>query len=519
MSGKAEANYTTTVEMLRGNASSIGDSIAIYFYDEEITYRQLNQSSNRIANTLKAMGVKKGDRVSILTGNAPDFYYSFFGAQKAGAAAGTVSMLWQAPEVAHLIEDSKPSVMFVNAFFNQIVKDALTMTEHRPRIIEDTGSMEAAPQLGEISLAKVLAEGDDSEPDWEGNENDFAGLFYSSGTTGRPKGAMISHRAMIAVARAIYDRMTFPENTRVLILLPLFHINPICCLSIPSLYYGASIVLRRNFSVTEFWPTILDYRVTHVMAVPTMYSFIHSSVDPKSLDLSGSVLKYCFCGTAPMPEELLVNFQKDFKVHIVEGYGLTEATGLVTLNPPGKNKVRSIGTAILGQDVRILDEDNNELPRGEYGEICVKGDVNMTGYYNNEPATRESLKGGYLHTSDMGYMDEDGYFFIVDRKTDMIIRGGENIYPREIEECLYTHPAVREASVIGIPHKHYGEVPKAYISLHTAGSVTGDEMKAFLKGKIADFKIPAEFQFLDDLPKSILGKIMKKKLREMESPG
>ena len=229
---------------------------------------------------------------------------------------------------------------------------------------------------------------------------------------------------------------------------------------------------------------------------------------------SGCVLKYCFCGTAPMPEELLVNFQKDFRVHIVEGYGLTEATGLATLNPPGKNKIRSIGTAILGQDVRILDENNKELPRGEYGEICVKGDCVMMGYFNNEAATKEALKDGYLHTSDMGYMDDEGYFFIVDRKTDMIIRGGENIYPREIEEVMYSHPAIREASVIGIPHTHYGEVPKAYVSLHTAGSISADDIKSFLKGKIADFKIPAEIEFMDDLPKNILGKIMKKKLRE-----
>jgi len=285
----------------------------------------------------------------------------------------------------------------------------------------------------------------------------------------------------------------------------------------PIIFGGQTICLRKTFSPNDFWEPILDYGVTVLMGVPAMYAFVLFTVDPEKIDRSRLKLKYAFSGAAPMPVDLINTFKEKFDVEIIEGFGLSEACGISTANPPvGKRKPGSIGVAIPGTEVKIMDDDNNEMPAGEKGEICVRGDQVMICYFNQPEATKEAIKNEWLHTGDMGYMDDEGFFFIVDRRKDMINRGGENIYPREVELAIETHPKVREAAVIGVPDPALTEQVKAYIILHEKGSLTFDDLKAYLKDKLARYKSPTLAEFVDDLPRNPTGKVLKKELRRLD---
>ncbi|MGS0744339.1 class I adenylate-forming enzyme family protein [Syntrophomonas erecta subsp. sporosyntropha] len=512
-----QLEFDSIAEMFITRVQESPDDIYVYYYDQAITYAQTNERANKVANYLKDKGVKKGDVVSVMILNSPECYYTMFGAQKIGAVAGAVNYMLKGPEIAYVLDDCKPKVAFVGSDFMKDFAAGYALANHKPIVVEVKTDIEHGENIAEQNLADILANYPSDEALVPQSLDDPFLLLYSSGTTGVPKGILSANRAELAVARSFLQTGLFQGNDVMLIILPMFHTNPICVWTYPLAYAGQTLCIRKAFSPSDFWPTVIQYGVTLAMGVPAMYSYIFNSVDPDSIDGSKLKLRYAVCGAAPLPVELIRGFKEKFGVEILEGYGLTEVIGLSTINPPlGIKKPGSIGPAIPGQPLEIMDDDNNILPRGEKGEICTGGDFNMLGYLNKPEVTKETLKDGWLHTGDIGYMDEDGYVYIVDRKKDMINRGGENIYPREIEIVIEEHPKVGEVAVIGIPDNDLGERVKAFIVPKPGQELTGNEIKDFLKDKIAKYKIPEFIDITDNIPRNPTGKIMKQELKKME---
>lgn len=511
-------DFNSIAEVLVTRAQESPDAIHVYYYEETITYSQTNQRANRVANYLKENGVKKGDVVSVMVLNSPEVYYTMFGAQKIGAVAGAINYSLKGPEIAYVLDDSKPKVAFVGSEFMQDFAAGYALAGHKPIVVEVKTEAQHDETIAATTLADILSKYPVDEALAAQSLDDPFILLYSSGTTGNPKGILISNRAQFAVCKSILATGIYQDNEVMMIIMPMFHTNPLCVWSYPMTYAGLTLCIRKSFSPADFWPSVLRYGVTLGMGVPAMYSYIYNSADPATIDKSKLKLRYAVCGAAPLPVELINGFSEKFDISILEGYGLTEVTGLSTLNPPlGQKKIGSIGPAIPGQFVEIMDDDNNVLPRGEKGEICTYGDFNMIRYLNKPEATAETVKDGWLHTGDVGYMDEEGYIFIVDRKKDMINRGGENIYPREVEIAIEGNPKVGEVAVIGIPDKHLGEKVKAFIVPKPGETLTAEEIKEFLKDKLAKYKQPEFVEVTGNIPRNPTGKILKKELKEMEA--
>jgi long-chain acyl-CoA synthetase len=509
--------FESLAQMITTRAMEIPDRAHVLFYDQTITYAQINARANRVANYLKAQGVSKGEVISLLILNSPEIYYVLFGIQKLGAIAGSINFMLQGPEVAFLLEDSRPKIVFVGSDFMAPFAKGWEMASHKPKVVEVVTNAGHGIDLGQEKLSDILEKYPADEALVSQRPNDPCTLLYSSGTTGRPKGILLTNEGHLDICRGTAYAGFVRGNDVMLILLPMFHTNPICVYTYPMTYCGQTLCIRKSFSPADFWPAILEYGVTIVMGVPAMYNYIYYSIDAGVIDRSKLKLRYAFCGAAPLAVELIQGFKEKFDVEIIEGYGLTEATGVSTANPPfEKRKPGSIGVPVLYQEVRIMDEKNRELAVGEKGEICIRGKAVMAGYLNQPEATAEAVVDGWLHTGDMGYMDEEGFFYIADRKKDMINRGGENIYPREIEIALEAHPKIREVTVIGVPDQALGERVKALIIPTEPGGLTEEDVKDFLKDRLAKFKIPERVEFVSDFPRTPTGKVLKKELRYRE---
>jgi len=507
--------FESVAEMFLTRVNENPDKPYVLFYDDVITYRQVNLRANKVASFLKEKGVTKGDVVSILIMNSPEVYYAMFGIQKLGAIAGSVNFMLKAPEIAYLLDDSKPKIVFVGSEFMPEFAKGYEQAIHKPEVVEVVTGNEHNIDLKQDKLADILDNYPDSETLVPQKKDDPFLLLYSSGTTGKPKGILLSNKGQLSVCRDMSAIGIFQEGDVMLLLLPMYHTNPICVWTFPVAFAGQTISIRKAFSPTDFWPSIIDHKATVLMGVPAMYNYVYYSIDSESIDRSKLKLRIAFCGAAPLSVELINGFKDKFNVEIIEGYGLTEVTGLSTVNPPlGKRKAGSIGLAIPSQEIKIMDEENNELPQGSKGEICIKGESVMLKYFNNPAATNEAIIDGWLHTGDIAYQDEDGFFYIVDRKKDMINRGGENIYPREIEMALESLPGLKEVAVIGIADEALGERVKAYIIPTEPGILTQEDVIHFLEDKLARFKIPEIIEFVEDLPRNPTGKILKKDLRQ-----
>ena len=346
------------------------------------------------------------------------------------------------------------------------------------------------------------------------DENTDTAIVYTSGTTGYPKGVILTHRNLLTNGTAIARAVKMTESDRFMCILPLFHVNGMTVTIMAPLCSGGSMILNETFSATKFWETLAKYRATGFSAVPTVYSILLNRPEVQGLDLSS--LRFGICGAAPLPVELMRAFEEKFKMIIIEGYGLTEGTCASCVNPiDGTRKPGSIGVPLENIEMKIFDDNDNELEAGKIGEIVSRGPNTMKGYFKNAEATAQTLKNNWLHTGDIGYVDNDGYFYIVDRKKDMIIRGGENIYPREVEEVLYKHPKVLEAAVIGLPDKIWGEAVVAVIVLKKNEIIDEKDIIAFCKERLADYKCPKRVYFKESLPKTATGKIQKQLLKKM----
>ncbi|HSO66849.1 MAG TPA: AMP-binding protein, partial [Desulfatirhabdiaceae bacterium] len=369
-----------------------------------------------------------------------------------------------------------------------------------------------APRPGHIPFASLITADDATPVACQSDEQDTAYIFYTSGTTGNPKGVLLSHRNVLADVDGVTRAMGLTERQTVLCFLPLFHVNAMLTCTF-SLGVGLTIVLRKNFSAGEFWEVVDRYHVNFWSAVPAVYQILLSDPTRQKYDLSS--LKFGICGAAPLTPETFTRFQETFNIPIVEGYGLTEATCVSTLNPrDGVRKIGSIGLPLPGQTIRIVGEDGKNVQTGQPGEIIIGGDAVMKGYFNRPEETESTIINGFLHTGDVGYQDEDGYIFIVDRIKDMIIRGGENIYPKEIDNLLATHPKIQEAATVGVPDPTMGEAVKVFVKA-LDDSLTEAEVIDYCSQNLAKFKVPQYVEILeDDFPRSPIGKVLKKDLRK-----
>jgi|GEM_PF-23826 len=490
------------------SAETYKDAPYLQFYDQTVTFGDFSRRVNILANALKAQGFNKGDFIHVLVQNSPETLIAYFAIQKIGAVAGPINGWWKAPEVEYLLNDSQGRGLIIEDQYLPILDEIRPNCPHLETVIE----VGASPREGHIAFDDLLKGGNDQPVVCESSEEDTAYIFYTSGTTGNPKGVLLSHRNVLADVAGVTESLGLEEKMTALIFLPLFHVNAMLSCTF-ALGIGLQIVLRRQFSASEFWEVVDQYKVNFWSAVPAVYQILLTDPTRQKYDLSS--LQFGICGAAPLTEETANRFQEIFDIPIVEGYGLTEATCVSTLNPrDGQRKVGSIGLPLPGQEVRLLDEDGQEVPRNTPGEICIRGDVVMKGYFNRPEETAETLADGFLHTGDVGVMDDDGYIFIVDRIKDMIIRGGENIYPKEIDNLLATHPKIQEAATLGVPDDTMGEEVKVYI-IALDDSLTEDEVVDYCRENLAGFKVPKYVQILeDDFPRSPIGKVLKKEMRQ-----
>ncbi|HEV2754073.1 MAG TPA: long-chain fatty acid--CoA ligase [Solirubrobacteraceae bacterium] len=488
--------------LLTDAAAQHGERTAVKLDDTELNYQLLDEASARVAGLLAAKGVEAGDRVGIMLPNIPYFPVVYYGVLRAGGVVVPMNPLLKGREVAFHLQDSGAKVIFAWGDMAQAAEE---------------GGQEAGAEVVSIEPGEfedLLGEQEPRREVVDRADDDTAVILYTSGTTGTPKGAELTHANLkrnIEVSTGLFDMSC--EDV-VFGGLPFFHSFGQTCALNATISRGATITLLPRFEPDHAFEIIQRDKVTILEGVPTMYSALLNHPAADQCDTSS--LRVCVSGGSALPAEVLRGFEEKFGAAILEGYGLSETSPVASFNHPDRErKVGSIGTPIEGVEMKLVDDEGNDVPQGEVGEIVIKGHNVMRGYWGREDATAEVLKDGWFHTGDMGQIDEDGYFFIVDRKKDLIIRGGYNVYPREIEEVFYTHPAVAEAAVIGVPHEDLGEEIGAAVALKEGESVDEDTLRDFVKDEVAAYKYPRQIWFVDELPKGPTGKILK---REIDVP-
>jgi len=509
-------DYRNIRHMLEKRAQEHGDWVYIAFYDEELTYAKFNEKVNRFANGLLSLGVKKGDIVYIHLSNRPDQLVASLGAIKVGAIAGPINIQLTAPEIEYELNDSKGTFLITESDLIHVVEAMKPGLKHIKHFIELGDTV----QQGHISFKELIEKNTADLNDIPLGHDDLAFIFYTSGTTGKPKGALLTHGNVLNTMEGLRKALERPEEDPnvqrcALIFLPLFHVNAMMSL-ISAINRGLKVALMKKFSVREFGPTVEKQKPEFFSAVPKVYKILLEARETvQQYNLSS--LKFGICGAAPMPVETIREFEKLYGIEILEGFGLTEATVASTLHRRGgKKKIGSIGVPLDDQEVKIMDPDGNFLPPGEVGEIVIRGPSVMKGYFGKDEETNKTIRQGWLHTGDIGKMDEDGFFYIVDREKDMIIKGGENIYPKEIEDVIQRHQAVHDVAVIGVPDKVSGEETKAFVVPRIGKKVTELEIINFCRKELAEFKVPKYVEFVMGIPASAVGKSLKRKLREGE---
>jgi long-chain acyl-CoA synthetase len=487
-------------ENLSRSAAAGPDAPAVKLDDAVLSYAALDEATARVAGLLAARGVGEGDRVGIMLPNVPYFPVVYYGILRLGAVAVPMNVLLKGRETAFYLKDPGAKVVFAWADF----------AEHARSGAAEAGAecIEVAPGDFErlLGAAEPLPAVTAREP------GDSAVILYTSGTTGTPKGAELSHAGLARNCELMVRLFGIGPETVTLGALPLFHTFGQTCAMNTTLAAGGCLTLMPRFDPGKALEIIARDRVSVFEGVPTMYGAILHHPDAATADVSS--LKVCACGGASLPVELMRAFEERFGCIILEGYGLSETSPVASFNQPGRpRKPGSIGTPITGVEMKVISDAGEDLPTGEVGEIVIRGHNVMKGYYNRPEATAEAIDAdGWFHSGDLARADEDGYFFIVDRKKDMILRGGYNVYPREIEEVLYEHPAVREAAVVRVPHDELGEEVGAAVVLKDGARATPAELQAFVKEQVAAYKYPRHVWLVDELPKGPTGKILKRQI-------
>ncbi len=495
---------------------------AFTFGEASFTYQQVNMAANQIANGLISKGIKPGDKIALSCLNLPFFPMVYFGILKAGAIVVPLSVLLKKDEIQYHLQDSDAKAYFCFIGTEELpmgqmgfsaFKEVATCTNFfmiMPKP-EMPSPIEGAPTLGSLMA--------NQSPQIETvatAANDTALIIYTSGTTGRPKGAELTHSNLLLNAMACRDLLDMTSDDTLLIVLPLFHIFAMTVLMNAGIYRGTTNILLPRFDAEAVFGLMQKHEVTIFAGVPTMYwGLVNYKEDKFNYEAISKKLKICVSGGASLPVQVLEDFETRFNVPIIEGYGMSEGSPVVTFNHLNiGRKPGSIGTPLWGVEVKLVDENDNEVPVGEKGELLYRGHNVMKGYYKRPEVNAAVLKGGWMHSGDVAIKDEDGFFFIVDRTKDMIIRGGLNVYPREVEEVMIKHEAVSLVAVIGVPDEENGEEIKACVVLKEEHTVEEQELIDWTKEKIAAYKYPRMIEFMDALPMSATGKILKKELRK-----
>ena len=516
----------TVGQLLAQQATIFGDKPFVLFPEDEtrsLSYTQVHQGSLAMSDWLRTVGVEPGQFVALLLPNIPEFTLAYWGCMTAGAVANPINTMLLGAEMAYVINHTETTVLITTAEFLPTLAPVWQQLPHLKHVllIEDVNS-EAVSVPPNFQLhywktisAETSCQASSNKPV---QPNDAAMIIYTSGTTGKPKGVLLSHQNLLYDAHFIRHWFDFDPSSVFLCILPLFHVNGEVVTLMTPLYSGASVVLMRKFSASLFWKHIAHYGVSVFSTVPTILSILLKHGTGSESQQALNTLKHGICGAAPLPVEVQKQFEATFGVPIIEGYGLSETTCYSTFNPTDvcKRKLGSIGVAV-GNLVAIWDENNQPVPIGQEGEIVISGPNVMQGYFKRPEETQAAFAGGWFHSGDWGKQDEDGFFYILDRVKDIIIRGGENITPREIDEVLYTHPAVESAATIGIPDALYGEEVKSFVVLHpghTASDTLSQELLAYCQQHLAAFKCPKHIAFIDEIPKGPTGKLLRRVLRE-----
>ena len=514
----------TLYEVFARVAEKMGDKACTIFLDGELTYREIKDKVDSFASALSARGIKKGDRIVVSLPNSPQFLVAYYALMKLGAVAVMMNPLSVEREMIFKFKDSGArGVIALDMFYDQFIKPCRKVgldTIIFCGIFDFHPSMQPEEPTdrdeGILDMRSMVEAGGPEITDVEIKQDELAVIIYTGGTTGDPKGVMQSHRNHICNSWAITTWGKFNEDDRGLVVLPLFHGFGMAVMNC-MIIRGGSLLLIPRFEIVNVFELIDKYRPTIMVGVPTMYVAINNFPEKERYDISS--LRVSMSGGAPLPVSVKQEFESFSGGSLVEGFGLTESTCAVCANPvDGINKEGSIGIPMSDTEMALVDLDSGDsfLKQDEEGEIVLKSPTVMLGYYNNPDATRETIRNGWLHTGDIGRMDEDGYFYILDRKKEMIIAGGFNIYPKEVENILQSHPGVKEAAVIGVPDSYRGENVKAFITPREGINLTEEEMEEFCKKNMVRYMVPRSFEFRKDLPKSPIGKILKKELKAEE---
>jgi len=506
-------------ELPEFNLKRFGETDFLIFEGQPFTNAQLADKARRLATGLQAQGLKVGDRVLVMMVNSPEVVISLQAIARVGGVIVPLLPVLKAAEIQHIAANCHPSAVITNLPLATMIKPALEAANlPKPAIIIAVGNPDEAKTAGLISFSELITSHEPLTTLPEVQPGDLAVIIYTSGTTGKPKGVMLSHNNLLFTWNSgqIPEHVsgTNPrESEPVLAALPLAHVFGLAVMNV-SFLNGDKLILMPRFELPKAFELIEKYKIAKAAAVPAMLLAMLGHPDSTKYDTSS--LKFVVSGAAPLPESVLKGFEQKFGATIREGYGLSESTVSVSGHMEGLTiRPGSVGKPNPGVEVRIADNEGNTLDTGERGEILVRGNNVMMGYYQNPAATATTITDGWLHTGDVGYFDEEGYLYIVERKKDLIIRGGQNIYPRDVEEVLMAHPAVLEVAVVGLPSEKYGEEVKAFVASRPGQTTTAEELIEHCQKFMADYKAPAYVQFLEALPRNTVGKILKTALRDM----
>jgi len=522
-------------EVLRETTRKYSQNTAIIYYGRRITYSELDQLVDKFTTALQDLGVRKGDRVGIQLANVPQFVIAFYGTLRAGAICVACSPLYKARELEHQLNDAGVETLVALDTLYPIVQEIRDRTKLRNVIT--TSARDYLPPLlralaplkgvkshecpGALDFLSVMKKYGPKPKPVAVSPDDLAALQYTGGTTGVPKGAMITHRNFVVNARQCEVELPIRHGVDINVtVLPLFHIFGMTVAMNAAVLTGTTMLMIPNPRDPKgILEAMSKYKATVFCSVPTMYVALINTPEIEKYDLRS--VRACISGAAPLPVEVQKKFEEITGGRLVEGYGLTETSPVSHVNPlddPKKNRPGSIGIPVPETDAKIVDLETGtkDLKPNEVGELIIKGPQVMQGYWNKPDETAIALKNGWMYTGDIAKMDEDGYFYIVDRKKDMIDVSGLKVWPREVEEVLYEHPAVKEAAVLGVPDPYRGETVKAYVTVKPGyeGKVTEEEIIKFCKEKISTYKAPRSVEFRDSLPKTLVGKILRRKLKE-----
>jgi long-chain acyl-CoA synthetase len=482
-----------------------GDYPALWFEGRWHTSGELRRATLAAATGLRDLGIQPGDRVVVTMLNCPEVGITYNAAWRAGASVVPVLFLLTADELAHILRDSEAAAVVTTPELLPKVQDAVAQAPMVRHVICVGNGTDRVVDFAALTAAEPMPQPHDAAAD------DVAVILYTSGTTGQPKGVLLSHHNLISMAQNAHAATDLGDGNVGLAALPLSHSYGIST-TLGSTFNKSTAAMLRWFDAGESLRLIEEMGVTVTALVPTMMVYMLEHPDASTRDTSS--LRWVISGGAALPLEVQRDFESRFGCTVLQGYGLSESSAQCAINPKDAPRMGSVGRPVPGVEVRVVDDSDNAVPTGDIGEIVMRGPNIMLGYRNMPEATAEVLLGGWLHSGDMGRLDEDGYLYVVDRKKDLIIRGGFNILPRDVEEVLHEHPAVAQAAVIGVPDRRMGEQVRAYVVLKSGASATPDELIAFSRERLAAYKTPSSVEVLPSLPVNAIGKVLRRQLRE-----